>query len=310
MEEKPIISVTIATYNRAHLLPRAVNSVLNQTFQDFELIIIDDCSTDNTKEIVKSFNDKRIIYHRHEKNKGYLAARNTGWDLARGKYNCHLGDDDELLPNALETVVNKFNELSTQGVKFLWFDIINAETGTPGGTGLKKEGYITYEYLLPAQPIGDYWVAFDMELLGAYRYDKEWYRAPVGDGILWLKLHRRSRAYYVPEVLYKAYREHGSARLSNLSWIYHFTEIYLYEKTFLEENGEELKGLCSRKYGQKLNQFGSYQILSGEISNGRKTLISSFKFNFSFKYFILFVVSFILNGNQIKKFYIRFFNIK
>ena len=85
MQRKPIISVTIAAYKRAHLLPRAINSVLNQTYQNFELIIVDDCSPDNTKEVVKSFTDKRIIYHRHKKNKGYLAARNTGFDLVIGR---------------------------------------------------------------------------------------------------------------------------------------------------------------------------------------------------------------------------------
>jgi len=79
MSEKiPTVSVIIPTYNRAHLVGRAIRSVLNQTFQDFEIIVVDDGSTDNTEEVVKSFNDPRIRDIRHEQNRGGSAARNTG----------------------------------------------------------------------------------------------------------------------------------------------------------------------------------------------------------------------------------------
>ena len=77
-EKTPTVSVIIPTYNRAHLVGRAIRSVLNQTFQDFEIIVVDDGSTDNTEEVVKGFNDPRIRYIRHEENRGGSAARNTG----------------------------------------------------------------------------------------------------------------------------------------------------------------------------------------------------------------------------------------
>jgi len=72
-EIKPfLVSVIIPTYNRANLLPRAIKSVLNQTFKDFELIIVDDGSTDNTEEVIKEFQrkDERIKYIKYDKNKG------------------------------------------------------------------------------------------------------------------------------------------------------------------------------------------------------------------------------------------------
>lgn len=66
----PQVSVIIPTYNRAHLLSRAIKNALDQTFQDFEIIIVDDASTDDTDKLVASFHDRRIRYIQHEKNHG------------------------------------------------------------------------------------------------------------------------------------------------------------------------------------------------------------------------------------------------
>jgi len=103
---KPDFSVVIPTFNRKHLLSRSVKSVLNQTFQNFELIIVDDGSTDNTEELVKEFNDNRIKYIRHSENKGVSTARNTGIKNANGTLIAFLDSDDEYLPAFLEETRN------------------------------------------------------------------------------------------------------------------------------------------------------------------------------------------------------------
>ncbi len=102
------VSVIIPTYNRAELLKRSIQSVLNQTYQNFELIIVDDCSDDNTREIVKSFKDPKIRYYKHSKNKGPAAARNKGIKHAKGKYIAFQDSDDEWLPEKLEIQIDCF----------------------------------------------------------------------------------------------------------------------------------------------------------------------------------------------------------
>ena len=95
------ISVIIPTYNRAQLTATAVQSVLNQTFEDFELIVIDDGSTDNTEETIAAFTDPRLIYIKQE-NGGVAAACNTGIARARGKWISFLDSDDQYLPRKFE----------------------------------------------------------------------------------------------------------------------------------------------------------------------------------------------------------------
>lgn len=88
------VSVIIVTYNRADFLSRAINSVLLQDFKDFELLIIDDASTDKTESVVSNFNDCRIKYFKNEKNLGISKSRNKGVCLANGEYVAMLDSDD------------------------------------------------------------------------------------------------------------------------------------------------------------------------------------------------------------------------
>ena len=101
----PKVSVCIPTYNRAALLPYAVNSVLNQTYADFELLICDDASTDETAEVVASWGDSRIRYIRHPQNIQRSRNMRSGYEAARGDYFIKFDDDDALTPTFLEKTV-------------------------------------------------------------------------------------------------------------------------------------------------------------------------------------------------------------
>ncbi len=96
------VSVIIPTYNRAGLIKRSIRSVLDQTYQDFEIIIVDDGSTDDTKTVIESISGPKIRYIRHEINRGPSAARNTGIKNANGRYIAFQDSDDEWLPDKLE----------------------------------------------------------------------------------------------------------------------------------------------------------------------------------------------------------------
>ncbi len=111
-QSHPAITVVIPTHNRASFLNRAINSVLSQTWTDYELIIVDDASTDNTADVVRDFHDERIRYLRHDANLGAPAARNTGITKARGDYIGLLDDDDSWHPQKLEKQITKFSEVS------------------------------------------------------------------------------------------------------------------------------------------------------------------------------------------------------
>ena len=104
----PLVSVILPTYNRAALLPGAINSVLSQTYPNWELVIWDDGSTDNTEEVVRSHSDRRINYHRDE-NHGVSYARNRAIELSRGEYVAFLDSDDEWMAGKLSAQVEVMN---------------------------------------------------------------------------------------------------------------------------------------------------------------------------------------------------------
>lgn len=105
----PFFSVIIPVYNRADMLERALRSVLEQTFQDFEIVIVDDGSNDHPEAVVARVNDARI-HIIAKQNEGGAAARNLGFDRAQGRYVAPLDSDDIFLPHHLENMARVFEE--------------------------------------------------------------------------------------------------------------------------------------------------------------------------------------------------------
>ncbi|MBI1826376.1 MAG: glycosyltransferase family 2 protein [Planctomycetes bacterium] len=123
-----MVSIIIPTYQRAALLPRALNSVAAQTNDDWEAIVVDDGSTDDTKEVVRQFASKtgRIRYV-HQPNQGASAARNRGIDAASGEFVAFLDSDDEYLPKMIERELSLFRRAPTLGLVFSDYSYVDLD---------------------------------------------------------------------------------------------------------------------------------------------------------------------------------------
>ena len=116
IQKQPLISVIIPTYNRAQTLLKALATVAQQTFADYEIIIVDDGGTDDTEDRVKDRYGERIAYIKKQQNAGLSAARNTGIREARGTYIALLDDDDEWLPEKLALQIKLIQQDATIGL--------------------------------------------------------------------------------------------------------------------------------------------------------------------------------------------------
>lgn len=119
------VSVIIPTYNRSVLLKKAIISLQNQTYRNMEIIIVDDCSNDDTAEVIRNMKDERIRYIKHETNKGGSEARNTGIRHASGAYIGFLDSDDQWLPDKLEKQLAVFEGNPKAGVVYTGVKVVS-----------------------------------------------------------------------------------------------------------------------------------------------------------------------------------------
>lgn len=116
--KNPKVTIAIPTRNRSKLLKRAIQFVLKQTYENYELIIVDNASTDNTKKVVKSFKDRRIHYQKNKKNLGIIKNWNKCIKYARGKYLNIFHDDDVIYPTFIEEAVLALDANPSVGFTF------------------------------------------------------------------------------------------------------------------------------------------------------------------------------------------------
>ena len=108
--KKPLVSIMMPAYNAGKYIGRAIESVLAQTYENWELIIVDDCSTDNTYEIAASYKDPRIRIFRNDVNIGPGPSRNEAIKYSRGEWLAYLDADDIWLPQRLERLIKETDE--------------------------------------------------------------------------------------------------------------------------------------------------------------------------------------------------------
>ncbi|MBL8012336.1 MAG: glycosyltransferase family 2 protein [Candidatus Omnitrophica bacterium] len=144
-----LVSVIIPAFNRASVLPRALQSVLTQTYEDYEILIVDDASTDDTSDLVKSYTDSRIIYLRHAANRGGAASRNTGIERARGELVAFLDSDDQWEPNKLQRQIDVLQRAGQDcGVVYTALKAVYEATGETEMLEVTHRGRFLHELLI------------------------------------------------------------------------------------------------------------------------------------------------------------------
>lgn len=208
----PKVTVLMPVYNGEKYLHKAINSILSQTFQDFEFLIVNDGSTDNSLEIIISYQDDRIRVINNVNNLGISQSLNKGLNLAQGEYIARMDCDDISLPNRLCTQVDFLNCNPEIIVVGSYMELIDSE-------GYKTEQQYLYPLtneniiysMLYSNPLGHPSVMFrrkEVIKIGGYRLKKEWNNLSTEDYDLWLRLAIHNYALAnIPECLIY-YRDH------------------------------------------------------------------------------------------------------
>lgn len=208
MQKTPKVSVCIPVYNRPDYVAKAIESVLNQTFTDFELIVTDNCSTDNTLEVIKSYaaKDGRIKYYKNEHNLGVFSNLNRGLLQARGEYIKFVLSDDKLAPQCIEVFVETMDKhpevslITSFTQSFGDSDNIRDRSYFPG-TG-QLDGKVCQKNLLingnwPGGPSSTMFRRRDLHL---GLFDHRW-KYWLGDLEMWMRLLGTGDAYIIPQIL-------------------------------------------------------------------------------------------------------------
>ena len=260
------MSVIIPTYNRERVLPRAIESVLSQTYKDLELIVVDDGSTDSTSRIVNSYDDPRIKFVRHTKNKNASAARNTGINHADGDYVAFLDSDDEWKKEKLSEQVGELGSRSNQWVAIycgtdiqrtgflgrIWEKISKEPEMKQGGAELIKD---VFQLQLPA-PTSSLVVRYKTvkQLSG---FDEKFERHQ--DYEFLIRLLQRGKLAYVPEPLVNKY-ESGTAdpKTTECAKEQYFSK-YSHIINDLEDSGYDIKSAHYRQLGKLYLKQGEFK---------------------------------------------------
>ncbi|WP_178986378.1 glycosyltransferase family 2 protein [Winogradskyella helgolandensis] len=186
---KPLVSIITPMYNNANVIERTISSVLNQTYPNWELLLVDDASTDQIKAILKPYIDKdsRIKLYSHKNNKGAAKARNLGTKMALGNYIAFLDADDLWESNKLQLQVAQLKSNNTD-VCFGSYEWIDSE-GDPLNKKVHALKSLTYKKLLKANYIGNLTGIYNCEKLGKI-YTKDLKKRQ--DWLLWLEALKRS----------------------------------------------------------------------------------------------------------------------
>ncbi|WP_298302676.1 glycosyltransferase family A protein [Flavobacterium sp.] len=260
----PEISVVMPVYNAEKYLNEAIDSVLNQTYSNFELIILNDKSTDSSKAIIESYlaKDSRIVFINKETNVGPANLRNEGFDLARGTYIALLDADDIAKPTRFEKQIAVLKNNSEIGICGTWFTTFGDKEKSKVIQHPEMHNQIKVNFLIDCT-IGNSTAFFRKEILGDIRYDKEY--VPVEDYHLWSRLIVKTQFYIIQESLVD-YRIHDSnisqTKIDNVKRSNRRIKIGLLKQFGIEENNPKINIFIHLIEGQKCLDFKEIKLAS------------------------------------------------
>lgn len=222
--EKGLVSIITPTYNCGRFISKTIDSVQSQTYKNWEMIIVDDCSNDDTREIVSKYqkNDNRIKYYKLEKNSGAAVARNKAMDLANGEYIAFLDSDDLWYPHKLEKQINfmKENNYSFSCTKYEQIDEDNNNLNKV----VKVVPKVNYNRMLLDCPVGNSTVMYNVEKMGKFKVPNIKKR---NDDALWLQMLKKEKYIYgLDEILMKYRIRNNSISSNKLSLIKYHWKLY------------------------------------------------------------------------------------
>ena len=205
---KGMVSIIMVTYNRGHLIKKSIDSLLNQSYRNYEIIIVDNGSTDDTPSILEEYNipmyrDKIRIF-RLEENRRFAGGGNYGLEQIRGEWFTFLDDDDLAMPDALQTMMD-IPEKVDPAIDAITCNCIDSSTGKFSGSGLKHDQYLTFEDVVKTCS-GEFWGITKTTLLKDARYNENL----LGyEDTFWYKISKRANRYYLHQALRIWTTDHG-----------------------------------------------------------------------------------------------------
>jgi len=202
-----LVSIIMPAYNCEHFIAEAIRSVLAQTYTDWELLIVDDCSTDNTAQIVASFDDTRIVYQRNEKNMGAALTRNKALQIAKGHYIAFLDADDLWAPEKLEHQI-AFMEKNGYDFTYTAFRRTDKPLRIAGPKHVTRLGM--YAFCWPACPT----VMYNRQKIGLIQITD---LRKNNDYAMWLHVIQKADCYLLNEELFFYNKHAGSVSDAKIS---------------------------------------------------------------------------------------------
>ena len=209
---KKLVSIITPMYNSEKYIGQTIESVLNQTYKEWEMLIVDDCSNDNSPNIVKEYvqRDNRIRYIKIKENKGVSNARNIGLQQARGRFIAFLDSDDKWNYSKLENQVQFMIEKECT-ITFTSYELIDEDSNTIGKE-IKVPREVRYNDLLKGNTLGCLTVMIDKSKI---EFDIEMSDARHEDYILWLSILKKGHIAYGIDKVLAQYRKSSTSLSGN-----------------------------------------------------------------------------------------------